>query len=42
VRRAIFALAILAFAAAPAVSQTISRGPLIQNPDAAATKATFV
>jgi hypothetical protein len=35
-------LAVLVFAAAPARSQTITRGPLLQNPDADATKATLV
>jgi phosphodiesterase/alkaline phosphatase D-like protein len=41
VRRALFTLTVL-LGAVPARSQTISRGPLIQNPDADATKATFV
>src|SRR5688572_28566711 len=42
VRRPLFLLVILLFAAAPAHSQTITRGPLLQNPDADATKATFL
>src|SRR4029453_12753846 len=42
VRRPVIVLAILLLAAATARSQTITRGPLIQNPDADATTATFV
>jgi hypothetical protein len=42
VRRLALALATLACSASIGWSQTITRGPLLQNPDRDATKATFV